>query len=185
MKLTLKELKRLIRENVQEEMRQEGIDEIFGVFGGKPKGLFASDKNFGKDFSDAIRNAAEKALQAAIENRNVDRNNQYDKDKSITRTLEILKNDLPQKPEGLESYIMRHFHSTEKIRDKLRDLTHKTKPPAIATDEDLNSIRGIFDTFLHPSTVRQLTHMETVNTVKESIRAIVREEVKRQLRLKS
>ena len=52
MKITVKQLKQLIRENVQEQMQQEGIDEIFGF--GKPKGIFDYDKNANKYFASVI-----------------------------------------------------------------------------------------------------------------------------------
>ena len=176
MKITVKQLKQLIRENVQEQMQQEGIDEIFGF--GKPKGIFDYDKNANKYFADVIGSYAEKALYYSIKNHNVDHNNQRDKEKVITDALESLKKDLPKKPEELASYINWKFPFSS--YPEFYEWWNRIRSKTLAQETDKDRIIGIIDNYLVAP--RELTRMQTVNTVKESIRAIVREEVKRQLR---
>jgi hypothetical protein len=180
MKITVKQLKQLIRENVQEQMQKEGIDEIFG-FGGKPKGIFATNTNLGGDFSDAIRNYAERSLFYAIKKEYVDRNDQKAKEKVIQNALEQFKNDLPKDPKQLGSYVSHSFHSSSypEFAEKWDNALNKSGYQV--TDQDISKIKGIIDGYL-VGYIRDLTYMQTVKDLKESIRAIVREEVKRQLR---
>ena len=185
MKITLRELKQLIRESVQEEIQKEGLmDTVKGFFGGKSKGIFASDPDFRKNLSGAIRKYLEKNLSNAKE-----RDNTVDSRKFLEQAIKNIRDDVPTEEnryyEDFKYLITQKlFHSSRDPEGIGGQLTAALKKSGgVITKEDIDSFKQMLDSW--EQLIGTLERMETVETVnKESVQAMVREEVKRQLRSK-
>jgi hypothetical protein len=179
MKITVKQLKQLIRENVQEQMQQEGIDEIFGLFGGKKsatdtkkteqKPVDQKVANYFKipggyiNFDDKFLKWAEKewGLYGPRDG------------KFFTGNPENVKKNVEHFRKEIKNSSGLQMDST--MNSVIKTIAGWKPGMPEPTDADLEGVENM---------LYFIQMMKIEPGIKESLRRVVREEIKRQLRIK-
>ena len=178
MKITVKQLKQLIRENIQEQMQQEGIDEIFGLFGGKKSATdtkkteqkpvdqkvanyFKIAKNY-IDFDDKFLDWAKKEWQLY----------QSPGGTFITGNPEQVKKNIAGFQKAIQNSV--GINGDRSVNSVIKDIAGWKPGMPEPTDADLENVKDMLQ-YIGLTGIRKTPLTET-------IRRIVREEVKRQLR---